>query len=158
MDAIRKLVRVWRTVKRTIAGVVLTGCASSGTSHADIDPMQFDGAFSTEERSVILDANARWDAVAYPWSGDGWRIEIGTPPPGENGWCDPVTRTITIPQHMRDPKNFPILVTHELGHARGLGHTCEDGVMQKCEGWSGPSSPTITAGDIAECRRVQACP
>jgi hypothetical protein len=51
-----------------------------------------------------------------------------------------------------DDDMFEVTAMHELGHAHGLGHIEEPGIMSNQE-----FRYTITVGDLKECRRVGAC-
>lgn len=153
-----------RCVVASLLAGLLVGCSgttsSTETALVDEPPLYFDPAFSVAEMWLWLDAQARWDTIARPWSGDGWRVVKENPPLNGAGYTDRPTRTIFIrPTLLPRYGQHEYLNTamHELGHARGLEHT-RDGVMEGTEGVVKRVTTVFSSEDLAECRRVGACP
>jgi hypothetical protein len=127
----------------------LASCGSPPTDFT-ISP-----SFTAEEREALTRAADAWNRVAparIALEGGAWRVERRRPPDGYIGWTDAHAHVVVI-----DPKlegeTFYAAVLHEFGHSIGLGHIKEAGVMNPVVG-----ATDFSAADMAECRRVGACP
>lgn len=110
------------------------------------------------QRAGVREMAARWNdlaidriTVAEPGP---WRLVLDAPPEPYWGWTDYSAQIILVRPDL-DDYAFRRVVLHELGHALGLclwKHTTDGGVMT-----AGSGALEFSAGDRAECRRVNAC-
>ncbi len=144
-------------MRYALLALALVGCAYGPAPEGGFvgSTLSIDPAFSSEERDVIVDAQAQWATVTKGPLPSGWRIVLEQPSnPTALGHADEDMRTIWIrPGLPRDV--FYATVLHELGHAHGIWTHVREGVMQSEA--SEPPIVTFTEDDLAACRRFGVC-
>jgi hypothetical protein len=118
---------------------------------------EIDAVFTQQQSSEIRRAADAWNPrtireVRFAAEGDGdWLILPASVTLNRLGYAQRKRRLIRINPVTPDDQVYAVAL-HELGHALGLGHV-QHGVMD-------PDHQTIEFSDedMAECRRVEACP
>lgn len=154
-------------MRLVFAAMLLVGCARPNPPFSFV----IDSAFSPHMRNLGLDAMDVWcehtNADHCPnIDGDEWRAIDGVPPLSQcqhylgcagleshHIW---ITPNRLAPFDGKTPEQIETVNRaewlHELGHAIGLGHV-NLGVMSAHE-----AHTELSPDDIAECRKVGACP
>lgn len=152
---------------RVIALVVgMAGCARVAFV---VDP-----AFSPSEDMELARAAREWNALTKPdhrivLTGGAWSVVKQAPADGYNGYT--MGHEVEIAPGTPGASVYAV-AKHEFGHALGLGHVCRGpldmprATVPQCDvdgGGVGVMDPmnvvtVFSPLDIAECRRVGACP
>lgn len=120
---------------------------------------RFDSTVSDRMRSTFAAAAIPWNAVtrsemAITFKPDAaWLIQVRTLPPRCDGVTDLAAKVLAVRPGLSDDTALAAS-EHELGHALGLLHIPDEarGVMNRTV-----SETTLSASDLAECARVNAC-
>ncbi|MBX3212252.1 MAG: hypothetical protein KF850_09480 [Labilithrix sp.] len=150
----RPLSSLRTTIGRALFAAAPLWLASCGGDGVDCE---IDAVFTDHQASEIRRAADDWNRfttreVTFAPQGEGdWLILRASVTENRLGYAQRKRRLIRINPVTPDDQVYAVAL-HELGHALGLGHV-KQGVMD-------PERQTIlfSAEDMAECRRVGACP
>jgi hypothetical protein len=120
----------------------------------DAPSFDVDGRFTPTERAVHATAAASWNAVSYfeiTLDGGEWHL-LRIPPP-DTRWTGQTDRDLEIIWIHPNSATDLYVAEHEFGHALGLHHLLDGGVMTQ-----GSGATKFTKCDLIECGRVGACP
>ncbi len=161
-------------MKHVLALVCLFVLAcSSGPLSVAVD-RAWSPADSSEIRRAAADLNAiTFESSKILFDGDDWFVARRAPENGWNGVTYRNSQRIEIhPEASSRGSSIYRVAKHEFGHALGMNHTCFWDMAIGATTGNRPCDPshsigvmdpvgntdTLTAFDLAECRRVEACP
>lgn len=133
---------------RALALAALLSCAGHDEIRWSLPP-----DMPAEQRASFERSIGRWNAVAlvHQSIGEGDRVvvvRLRSELQNCNANAESDGHEMRLP-----PDAAESTMTHELGHALGLGHHAGPGVMAPTA-----TQKELSEGDLAECRRVHACP